>query len=127
MVKSKFFPFTQFSLQSPNIGVHHLPDEYRRGDIFVASEGTIDFSSSDSIRNEFNNILMGVAKKLKSRAWKVVYILPFGPAVLSMQLKLLVYRVCGLESIDIMNVPGADRVEISLNLRQLIIDSDKTD
>ena len=31
-----------------NEGVHHLPDTYRRGTVYVASRGSLDFSSAES-------------------------------------------------------------------------------
>ncbi len=106
-----------------NAGVHHLPPEYHRGEVFVASEGTLNLSSAESIHAEFRRILLRTAGMLKSRAWQRVYIIPFGPTALSMLLKLLVYRVCAIESIDVVNVPGNRRVDLSFDLRQIIIDS----
>jgi len=98
-----------------NSGVHHLADEYLRGDVFVCSEGSLDFSSPASVHTEFRRVLTNTARKLKSRAWSCVYIVPFGPATLSMQVKLLVYRVCGIESIDVMNIPGKNIVALLLS------------
>lgn len=75
-----------------NEGVHHLPEEYRRGTVFVASRGSLDFSTPESIRDEFEDVLRDTARVLKSHDWRRVYLVPFGPTTLSMQLKLLVYR-----------------------------------
>jgi hypothetical protein len=107
-----------------NEGVHHLPDEYKRGEVFVASRGSFDLSSAESVHKEFRRVVSATARKLKSRAWKRVYVVPFGPAPLSMQIKLLVYRVCGLESIEVMNKPGQPRIDVSIDLRELIVESD---
>jgi hypothetical protein len=108
-----------------NSGVHHLADEYLRGDVFVCSEGSLDLSTPDTVHSEFRRVLMRAARKLKSRAWTRVYIVPFGPATLSMQLKLLVYRICGIESTDLMNIPGKPRIDLTIDLRELIIESDR--
>jgi hypothetical protein len=107
-----------------NAGVHHLADEYLRGDVFECSRGSLDLASSETVHAEFRRVLISTARKLKSRAWSRVYIVPFGPATLSMQVKLLVYRICGLESIDVMNISGKPKVDLTIDLRQLIIDSD---
>lgn len=106
-----------------NAGVHPLATEFLRGEVFIASEGSLDFSSAKSVRHEFQRVLAKVARHLKSREWKKVYIIPFGPGALSMQLKLLVYRVCGIESIDVMQIANGERVDVNLNLRKLIVES----
>jgi len=108
-----------------NSGIHYLPPEYLRGEVFVASEGSLDLSSDESIRAVFRGVLMRTARKLKSRQWQRVYVVPFGPTPLSMQIKLLVYRICGIETIDVMNVPGRPRVDLAFDLRQLVIDSEE--
>lgn len=108
-----------------NAGVHHLAPEYLRGDVFIASEGSLDLSSQTKIHEEFKKILMRAAIKLKSKGWNQVYVVPFGPTPLCMQIKLLVYRICGIESIDVMNIPGQPRVDLAFNLRQLVVESDK--
>ena len=104
-----------------NEGVHHLPDTYRRGTVYVASRGSLDFSSAESIHDAFRRVLAGTASVLKSQTWRRVYLVPFGPAPLSMQIKLLVYRVTGLESVDVMHVSEGPRVDVELPLREIIV------
>ena len=110
-----------------NDGVHYLSSEYHRGEVYIASRGTIDLSTVESIHREFTRILMATAQKLKSRQWRRVYIIPFGPTTLSMQIKLLVYRICGFESTDVMNLSDQSRVDISLDIRKIIVDSENMD
>ena len=107
-----------------NEGVHHLPDAYRRGVVYVASRGSLDFSSIESIHAAFRHVLSETASVLKSRSWRRVYLVPFGPAPLSMQIKLLVYRVTGLESVDVMHVSHGPRVDVDLSLREIIVSAD---
>jgi len=102
-----------------NEGVHPLPEQYHRGQVFVASQGSMDFSSSTSIRREYEKVLRRTAKKLQEQPWRTVYIVPFGPSTLSMQLKLLVYRICGIESIDLAHLGQNVRVDIKLDLRKI--------
>src|SRR5262249_4498913 len=96
-----------------NEGVHHLENRYKRGDVFTSSRGSLDFSSAESVHAEYQRVLKATAQKLKSRSWRHVYVVPFGPATLSMQIKLLVYRVCGLQSIDVMEIPGQARIDLA--------------
>ena len=105
-----------------NAGVHHLPEKLKRGEVFIASEGSLDFSSQESIEKEFTRITSNVAKKLKERDWRRIYLVPFGPANLSMLIKLLVYRVTHVETIDIFYVDGQYR-EINIQLRPLVVDA----
>lgn len=105
-----------------NEGVHHLDDEYKRSHVFIASQGSLDFSSPESVHAEYQRVLKATAQKLKSRSWKRVYIVP-GPTTLFMQIKLLVYRICGLQSINVMQLRGETRIDLN-NLRELIVDSE---
>lgn len=61
-----------------NSGVHRLAEEHLREEVFVASEGSLDLSSPEAIHTEFRQILLRIARKLKSHAWNRVYIIPFG-------------------------------------------------
>lgn len=102
-----------------NEGIHVLSRRYRRGDVFAASTGSMDFSNARSVRTEYEKALLRTARKLQERAWRKVYIVPFGPTTLSMQIKLLVYRVCGIESIDVAHLRGNTRADIALDLRRI--------
>lgn len=105
-----------------NAGVHHLPEQLLRGQVFKASEGTLDFTSQESTTQEFEMIVKKVAAKLKERDWKRIYLIPFGPANLSMLLKLLVYRVTHIETIDVFYYDGEYR-ELNIQIRPLIVDA----
>ena len=90
-----------------NSGVQYLADEYLQGEVFICSEGSLDISTADFVHAEFRRVLMRAARKLNSREWTRVYIVPFGPTKLSMQLKLLVHRICGIGSTDLMTSPAS--------------------
>src|SRR4051794_36496249 len=81
-----------------NEGVHHLPDSMRRGHIHVASHGNLDFSTIGTVEAEYVRILSDLAQLLKERTWTNIYLVPFGPSTLSMQIKLLVYRITRIET-----------------------------
>lgn len=107
-----------------NEGVHHLPEEFSRGEIFVASKGSLDFSSHDIIHRQYEKILSELAIKLKSSTWDKIYIVPFGHATLSMQIKLLVYRIASIETIDIFHVGNGKRIDFELKQRDIIVNTD---
>src|SRR5687768_15160737 len=75
-----------------NEGIHVLGAAHRRGEVFSASQGSLDFSNARSIASEYRKALSKTARKLKERSWRRIYIVPFGPTTLAMQIKLLVYR-----------------------------------
>jgi hypothetical protein len=102
-----------------NQGIHVLGGKYLRGEVFAASTGSLNFTNTRSITAEYQRILSRTARKLKERPWRKVYIVPFGPTTLSMQIKLLVYRICGVESIDVAHLGGNMRADVALNLRQI--------
>jgi hypothetical protein len=108
-----------------NKGVHHLPDECVRGEIFYASEGNLDFSSIDAVRKQYVDILAKLASKLKSASWKEIYIVPFGHNTLSMQIKLLVYRVTRIETTDLFYDGKGGYCDLSIDQREIIVLSDK--
>ena len=107
-----------------NQGVHNVPEDLICGELFHASVGNLDFSSRESVHSEFRSVLSNVARKLKSKAWKEVYILPFGPSTLSMQIKLLVYRVTRIESTDLFYMGGSEYFGLVINQREIIVDSE---
>lgn len=106
-----------------NKGVHHLPQEFMRGEIYFASEGSLDFSSSESVKKEMVLALSRLASKLKSRAWEKIYLVPFGPTNLSMLIKLLVYRVTHVETVDLFYTGSGSYCELHIPLRDVVIDA----
>lgn len=106
-----------------NKGVHHLPDKNLRGTVYYASEGNLNFSSAVSVQDEFERILKGVSRILKSKSWKQVFIVPFGPCALSMQIKLLIYRITRIESIDIFHLGQGEYMDLEVRQRHIIVDA----
>lgn len=104
-----------------NQGVHHMPEKYLYGEVFYASEGNLDFSSEATVYEEYQNVLSNVARKLKSKSWKRIYIVPFGPSTLSMQIKLLVYRITRIESVDLFYSGDGEYFTLELDQRDIIV------
>lgn len=104
-----------------NGGVHPLQELHKRGEVFIASVGNMDFSSRESAESEIRQALINVAIKLKSEAWSKVYIVPFGPAVLSMLIKSLVYKILNQETIDILHAGSGVHFDISIDTRAIAL------
>ncbi len=104
-----------------NKGVHHLPKKHLRGSVFYASEGNLDFSSPRSVEREFERVLVDVTRILKERSWKKVFVLPFGPCALSMQIKLLVYRITRIESVEIFHLGEGEYMDLEIKQRHIIV------
>lgn len=105
-----------------NGGVHLLRDDLARGEVFVASQGSFDFSSGQTAESDIRAALLGVAAKLKARPWKAVYLVPFGPTVLSLGIKMLVYRILALETVDVLHIGEGVHVDIEIDTRKLSLE-----
>lgn len=104
-----------------NGGVHPLQELHKRGEIFIASVGNMDFSNRESSENELRQALVNVAVKLKSEAWSKVYVVPFGPSVLSMLIKSLVYKILNQETIDVLHAGSGVHFDISIDTRAIAL------
>jgi hypothetical protein len=107
-----------------NEGVHPHSLIHDRGEVYIASRGNLDFSSKEKVEKEFEIVLSELALKLKSKMWKKVYLVPFGPSVLAMQIKLLVYRILHIETIDVLHAGNGVYYDVEINQRDIAINSD---
>ena len=108
-----------------NAGLHPLPQEVLRGDVFEASRGNLNLTDASTLHLEYVRILSGVARKLLSKTWAIVYLIPTGPPTLALQVKLLVYQICRLATVDLFYSKG-QFIEVSLDHRELIGESAKS-
>lgn len=104
-----------------NEGVHPHSSVHERGEVYIASRGNLDFSSKEAVEKDFEKVLLGVADKLKSKMWTRVYIVPFGPSVLAMQIKLLVYRILHIETVDILHAGNGVYYDLEINQRDIAV------
>jgi hypothetical protein len=109
-----------------NEGVHHLPDSMKRGHVHVASHGNLDFSTISTVQTEYSRILSDLAHLLKQRTWKRIYLVPFGPSTLSMQIKLLVYRITRIETADVFYDGKGNYFDLFIAQRDLIIEAEQS-
>jgi hypothetical protein len=106
-----------------NKGVHNLVPEHIRGEVFFASEGMLDFSNAQSAENEIRAILQKVSRKLSEKSWSKIFLVPFGPAILTANIKLLVYRIHHIETIDVLHAGTNSYFDIHISQRALITQS----
>jgi hypothetical protein len=99
-----------------NSGIHTIPERFIHGEKYIASKGSLDLASREATETTYVRALRSLAAKLNEHPWKKVYLIPTGPATLAMQIKLLVYHVTRLATIDLFYADG-DYFELDLHYR----------
>ena len=108
-----------------NAGVHTIPQSYLRGEVYVASRGNWRVDNDETLNSQVSQILTGVARKLKERQWRRVYLIPTGHPAVSMNIKLLVYRAIRLNTIDWVYING-EYYLLTIDQRDISIEADDT-
>jgi hypothetical protein len=103
-----------------NSGVHPVPAQYLRGEVYSASYGNLDTSSKERLEAELRRILFELGRKLNERTWNRVYLIPTGHPVLSIQIKLFVYRIIRINTIDLFYADG-QYFELLIDHREVVL------
>jgi hypothetical protein len=103
-----------------NSGIHKIPSHYCRGEVYSASHGNWNISSEEDLKEEFRRILRDLGTKLASRQWSRIYLVPTGHPALSAQIKLFVYRITRVSTIDLVYFNG-HYYEIELDHREIVL------
>lgn len=101
-----------------NKGSHKIPEEYLHGEVYAVSSGNLDLSSKESTVAEYRDVLTNLIEKLKERPWSKVYFIPTGPTTLVLQIKIIVYNVLRISTIDLFYSKG-EYFELSFDYREL--------
>ena len=109
-----------------NAGVHKIPDSYLRGEVYVASRGNWRVDNKETLNSQVSQILTGVARKLKERQWRRVYLIPTGHPAVSMNIKVLVYRAIRLNTIDWIYING-EYYSLMIDQREISIGAGATE
>ena len=109
-----------------NAGVHKIPDSYLRGEVYVASRGNWRADNEETLNSQVGQILTGVARKLKERQWRRVYLIPTGHPAVSMNIKVLVYRALRLNTIDWVYING-EYYSLMIDQREISIEAGATE
>lgn len=84
-----------------NAGLHPIPHDYVRGYLHIASEGNLDFTDIESVNRELDKIVLNLKSLLFEKRWTNIYLLPFGHSAISMTIKMTVFRLLRIETVDI--------------------------
>lgn len=103
-----------------NSGVHPVPQEFVFGELYIASTGTLDFSNVRTVNAEIDNIIKALHRKLVEKKWKKIYVIPFGHSVISMNIKLAVYRTLRIETTDVFYFGGGEYGVLDREMRPLL-------
>ncbi len=109
-----------------NAGVHTIPPQYLRGEVYEVSRGNWTGSDQAEVTQELIRLLSGLARKLRAHPWQTVYLVPTGHPILTINVKLLVYRLLRLNTIDLYYREGI-YLEIQLDHRRISLDLESTD
>lgn len=103
-----------------NGGVHPLSSDALRGEVFFASHGNLNLADAGTLHDEYRSILRRLAAKLRDRPWRRIYLIPTGPPTLSLQIKLLVYQINRLATVDMFYSNG-QYIEVCIGHRELLV------
>ena len=106
-----------------NAGVHTIPDRYLHGDTYEVSHGDWVASTPAEVHEELTRLLHGLAHKLRSRPWRQVYLVPTGHPILTVNVKLLVYRLLRINTIDLYYKAG-EYIEVHIDHRGLSLQTE---
>ncbi len=107
-----------------NEGMHNVPEKFLHGEHYIASRGNLDLSSCSAVESTYADVLTSLAAKLRERTWRKVYLIPTGPTTLVLQIKLLVYHITRLSTIDLFYSRG-DYCEVNLDYRRYLAGDSK--
>jgi len=102
-----------------NLGPHKLPDHLIVGDLYIASEGDFDLNNQKTIEASFSSVLSNLSKKLKEKDWHEIHVIPFGPSVLNMMIKLVIFRVTYSDTFDYVYSGNGQYRRIKINSRKI--------
>jgi hypothetical protein len=102
-----------------NSGMHSIPEEFIHGEKYVVSHGNLDLSSPEAIERSYTQVLRSLADRLRERTWRNIFLIPTGPTTLTLQIKLLVYHVTRLSTIDLHYSQGK-YFELDFNYRSYL-------
>jgi hypothetical protein len=81
--------------------LHSIPETLVVGEKFVMSSGALNATTDENLQADVLDRLQRLGKKLKERDWQKVRLVLSGHCLLSVQAKMLVYRITHLETEDI--------------------------
>ncbi len=102
-----------------NSGLHTIPNEHLHGEVYIASSGNLDLSTKESTTLEYEKVLSKLIKKLQEKSWNKIYFVPTGHTTLVLQIKLIVYNILRISTIDLFYSKGG-YFELEIDYRELL-------
>lgn len=103
-----------------NRGAHAIPDSMVRGEEFTLSEGrSVDTSTNQGMNRSVTEILTRLARKLKEKNWKKIYMIPSGHPLLYAHAKLMVFQITRIETTDVVYLGNGEYEELYVSHRTL--------
>ena len=103
-----------------NGGLHSFPDELFLGERYTFYEGNLDLSSERNLQYFMIQRLYNLSKFLKSRKWRRIYLIISGHAAVCMQVKLAIYRITHIETVDWVFDGSGNYLQLELPLRGIL-------
>ena len=102
-----------------NQASHAIPADIIRGTKFVFSVGSIEDAGSIVFESELTKLLKKLARKLKQRNWRQIYIVPSGHPSFYANIKLLVFRITRIETVDVVYKGNGRYMDITIDHRRI--------
>lgn len=102
-----------------NEGAHSIPAEYLHGEVYVVTSGNLDLSSKESTLLEYKAAVLSLIEKLKEKRWSKVYLVPTGHTTLVLQIKVIVYNILRISTVDLFYSKGK-YFELDIDYRELL-------
>ena len=105
-----------------NEGLHNFPSNIFVGEVYTFYRGSIDLSSEVNLESVMREKLKELKEYLTKRKWRKIYIVVSGHAAVCMQVKLAVYRITHIETVDWVFDGAGHYLKLELPLRKLLAD-----
>ena len=78
-----------------NAGLHPLPTLPVGADVFIATSGQIDLSSTQSVNDILDDVSVRLGSFISKKTYSDIYLVPFGHAAISSAINLMTFRFSG--------------------------------
>lgn len=89
-----------------NAGLHRISENILNGEVFEFTTGNIAMCNQEEMKDDLREPIARLVNKLNQRAYKNIYLVPTGPAVLALLIKNIVYTISRINTIDLVYTSG---------------------
>lgn len=106
-----------------NFGMHALPEDVLRGDVFYFSEGNLDLSK-DRVHDTIKDLSFRCVRFLRKKVWNEVYLIPSGHPLLVSLCTLILYRVTRIDPTVVYYLDG-EYIDAKVDIRAETVSSNR--